>query len=533
MSITSLSFILFLTAVLVLYFLVPRRYQWVVLLLASVVFYLSCGLREAVYVLITASTIYGATVWMEHLSGKQKQYLKDHRELTKEEKGLYKDKVKRQRKAILIVTLLINFGLLCTFKYIHFFLAQVNSLSLLFGGRGIEDHIRLIVPLGISFYTFQSTGYLLDVYWGYYPPERNYLKVLLFVSFFPQMTQGPISEFEQLSKELFTEHRFDYKNFTWGFQRALWGFTKKLLLANTLAPYVANVFENYQTYSGISVFIGALCYSVQIYADFSGYMDIMCGFCEMLGIRLTENFERPYFAKSVTEYWRRWHISLGAWFRKYIYYPIGMSNWSRKLAKNSRKKYGKHFSNAMPATIALVITWLATGLWHGASWAYIVWGGVNGLFIILSLWLEPAYARCRQWLQINEDAWLWRAFQTIRTFLLVTFIKVLPEVGTLRQGLGLWKRIFTNHTIPHSVRSLLPFVDWSLNITQIEFGVAILVTIALFVSSLLQRKQKVRVYFNRIPWFLRIVILSIVIIVVIAFGVPTTWGAGGFLYANF
>ena len=533
MSITSLTFILFLTAVLVLYYLVPRKLQWMVLLLASAVFYLSVGLRGAVFVLITASTIYGATMWMERLTQNQKQYLKDHRDLTKEEKTQIKARVKRQRKAILVVTLLINFGLLCTFKYIHFFLEQINSLSLLLGGRGVEDHVSLIIPLGISFYTFQSTGYLLDAYWGYYPPERNYLKVLLFVSFFPQMTQGPISEFEQLSKELFSEHSFEYRNFSWGFQRALWGFMKKMLLANTLAPYVADVFANYSRYAGITVFIGALCYSVQIYADFSGYMDIMCGFCEMLGIRLTENFKRPYFSKSVTEYWRRWHISLGAWFRKYLYYPIGMSNWSRKLAKNSRKKYGKHFSNTMPATIALVITWLATGLWHGASWAYIAWGGVNGLFIILSLWLEPVYVRCREALEIREDAWLWRAFQTIRTFLLVTFIKVLPEVGTLGQGLGLWGRIFTNHSIPRSVKSLLPFVNWSLNITQIEFVIAIAMTAAMFVSSLLQRRQKIRSYFNRIPWLLRIVIMSVMIIILIAFGVPTTWGAGGFLYANF
>ena len=481
--------------------------------------------------LITASTIYCATMWMQRISQRQKQYVKEHADLSKEQKTALKLATKRQRKAIMVVTLLLNIGLLCTFKYIHFILEQVNAISIGFGGKGFEDHLQLIVPLGISFYTFQATGYLLDVYWGYYQPEKNYLKVLLFVTFFPQMTQGPISDFQQLSKELYGEHDLDYHNVSWGFQRALWGFMKKLILANKLAPYVSAVFSNYSQYSGITTFIGAVCYSVQIYADFSGYMDIMCGFCEMLGIKLAENFERPYFSKSVTEYWRRWHITLGAWFRKYIYYPIGMSKWSRKLAKASREKYGKHFSDAMPATIALVITWLATGLWHGASWAYIAWGGVNGLFIIFSLWMEPQYASWKNALHIEEKRWIWRAFQTIRTFVLVTFIKVLPEVGSLEQGFGLWKKIVSDYTVPRSVSALLPFVSFSNNKT--DFFLAAGMTILLFAFSLIQRRQQVRVIFNKTPRWLRIIILSVAVIVLIAYGVPTTWGGEGFLYANF
>lgn len=531
MAITSFTYILFLAAVFLVYYTVPKRFQWLVLLAGSFVFYLSCGIREALYVLITASSIYGATVWMQRLSQKQKETLKSRSDLSKEEKSRIKEKTKKRRKAVMLAALLLNLGLLCTFKYLHFLIEQVNAISLLFGGGGVEDHVNLIVPLGISFYTFQSTGYLLDVYWGYYQPEKNFLKVLLFVSFFPQMTQGPISDFEQLSGELYAEHTPDAERITWGFQRALWGYAKKLLLANKIAPYVAAVFANYSRYSGITTLIGAFCYSVQIYADFSGYMDIMCGFCEMLGIRLAENFERPYFSKSVTEYWRRWHITLGAWFRKYIYYPIGMSRWSRRLAKTSREKYGKHFSDAMPATIALVVTWLATGLWHGASWAYIAWGGVNGLFIILSLWMEPVYAAWKKALHIKENAWLWRAFQTVRTFLLVTFIKVLPEVGTLEQGFGLWKRIFTDFTLPRSLPALLPFVDFAYNRTG--FALVVVMTALLFVFSLIQRRRPVRAWFNQIPWPLRIAVLSAVVIILAAYGVPTTWGAKGFLYANF
>ena len=313
----------------------------------------------------------------------------------------------------------------------------------------------------------------------------------------------------------------------------VWGFFKKMLIANVMSPYVADVFANYSKYSGISTLIGAFLYSIQIYADFSGYMDIMCGYCEMLGIRLTENFDRPYFSKSVAEYWRRWHISLGAWFKKYIYFPIGMSSWSRKIAKASRGKFGKHFADSFPATIALLVVWTCTGLWHGASWAYIVWGLLNGLFIILSLWMEPVYGAVRTRLRLREDSTVWNLFRIVRTFVVVTFIKVLPEVGTLSEGLGLWRNIFTNWSIPRSFSGLLPFVDLSLTIYKINFCLAILGTVLMFAVSCIQYKKPVRAYFNMLPPVIRQVILALVLILIASFGVQASWGNGGFLYANF
>ncbi len=534
MSITSLTFIIFIAITLLLYYVVPKKAQWILLLVASAFFYLSYGFKSAIYVLFTATTIYFATLLMQKISLNKKEFLKENKEkLTKEEKSKAKNRIKRIRFSIMLITLLLNIGLLCFFKYFHFALEQYNAVAGWFNGCLITDTFKFLVPLGISFYTFQSIGYLVDVYWEYYEPEKNYFKVLLFVSFFPQMTQGPISDFKELTGELFTEHKFSAKNFTWGFQRMLWGFTKKMLIACILSTYVNDVFANYGNYTGIATLIGAFMYSVQIYADFSGYMDIMCGLCEMMGIKLTENFDRPYFSKSIAEYWRRWHISLGTWFKKYIYYPIGMSSGCRKIAKNTKDKLGKHFADSMPATIALLVTWLATGLWHGASWGYIAWGLVNGLFIILSVWLEPVYIATKQKLKINEEKWLWRAFQTLRTFILITFIKVLPEVGTLSDGFGLWKRIFTNHDIPHGISQLVPLLTPSLNFETISFLLAVLFTVLLFVSSLLQRKKPIREYFNALPLVLRVIIISVLIIIIISFGVRATWGAEGFLYANF
>ncbi len=534
MSITSFSFFFFVCAVLLLYFLVPRRFQWVVLLMASCAFYLSYGAQYILYVLFTSVTVYFAALYMQGITDRQRAWLKSEgRTLEKEEKNRVKAQNKKLKKRAMLAALLANLLVLCVFKYAHFAIEQLNAVLRFLRVQPIEDRLRLIAPLGISFYTFQMIGYLMDVYWDNVKAERNFFKTLLFCSFFPQITQGPISEFGNLAEQLFAEHDFSYKNYSWGMQRMCWGFFKKMVIADALAPLVTDVFANYGSYAGITTLIGAFLYSIQIYTDFSGYMDIMCGLCEVMGIRLTENFERPYFSKSVAEYWRRWHISLGVWFKRFIYYPIGISKWNRSLGKVSREKFGRKFGDMLPASVALVVVWLATGLWHGASWAYIVWGLVNGLFIILGLWLDPVYAVCRTKLHINENARLWRVFQTLRTFVLVTFIKVLPEVGTLSEGWGLWMRIFTNHEIPGSLQKLLPFLDWSSLFTLSHFGMAMLGTVCLFFFSLIERRRPVRSYTEKWPMPLRAATLGCLFFLIFTFGIQNSWEGGGFLYAQF
>ena len=533
MSVTSFVFLLFIFATLIVYYIVPKKFSWLVLLAASISFYLLSSLKGTIFVLFTAGSIYGATMWLQSITDKQKAYFKENKEtITKDEKSAIKAKNGKKRRAILVLTLILNFGIMAVVKYSHFAVDTVNSIF----GTGIDNSFSLIVPLGLSFYTFQSTGYLINIYWNNYKPEKNFLKVLLFVSFFPQMTQGPISEFEQLSTELFERKPFTYKNYSWGLQRMFWGLLKKMVIANNMALWVDDVFANYSEYTGIACLIGAFMYSVQIYADFSGYMDIMCGYCEMLGITLTENFERPYFSKSIAEYWRRWHITLGAWFKQYIYYPIAVSKWNRKLGLKLTEKFGETIGLNLPATIALVAVWLTTGLWHGASWGYVAWGGVNGLFIIFSMWMEPVYAKMKHGLHINEKTWLWRAFQTVRTFVLVTFIKVLPEVGTLSDGIGLWKQIFTEHTIPTSITTLLPFLEISNtlfdNNLPLIFAVVVVLIGILFIFSLLQRKRPVREYFNKIPVPVRLVCLIAEFMLIASIGVMASL-EGGFMYAGF
>ncbi len=526
MSLISFEFLLFCLSLILCYFIFPKKMQWIILLLFSLIFYAFAGIGNSIYIIITSLSAWIGSLCIQSVSKKGKCYIKENKEaLTIEEKNKIKRKLKKKKKLILTGVLLLNFGLLCVFKYANFAINQINIITKMFDLKTSINHLSLIIPLGISFYTFQTMGYLIDVYWEKNEACKNPFKILLFTSFFPQVTQGPISNYNQLSSELFAQHNFDYNNLVLGFQRMVWGFFKKVAIADLLASYVGAVFLNYAGYAGITVLIGIFFYSIQIYADFSGYMDIVCGLCQIMGIKLTENFDRPYFSKSIAEYWRRWHISLGNWFKTYIYYPIAVSKWNTTLGKKISKKFGNSIGKNIPASIALVVVWLTTGLWHGASWGYIAWGTLNGIFIIFSMWMEPVYDYFKAKLRIKGK--IWKLIQVVRTFILVTFIKVLPEVGGLRAGLGLWKRIFTEHTIPKTLKELLPFAT-KVPLIIILFGTALMLTV-----SMIQRKKSVRGVFNKIPTIIRIFILSLLISIIIISLLFNNNTGGGFMYAQF
>ncbi len=529
MSLVSEQFLLFTFVLLILYYVIPRRFQWVCLLGASCVFYAAAGWENCIFILITALSSYLAGLKMQSLGDKNRAYIKANKDtLSKEDKKALKAKTTTARKWVMILCLLLNFGLLCLFKYAGFLLEQVNELTVLFGGQGLQTIWKLMVPMGISFYTFQTMGYVADVYWEKCEAQRNFPKLLLFTSFFPQVTQGPISDYKQLSQQLFAEHPFSDRNMTLGFQRMLWGYFKKMVIANTAAPMVSELFDSYASLPGNTVLLGAFLYSLQIYADFSGYMDIVCGLCEMLGIRLAENFQRPYFSKSVAEYWRRWHMTLGAWFKTYLYYPIAVSSFSKRLSKWGTKVFGSAFGKTLAASFALVVVWFTTGLWHGANWGYIVWGGINGLFIIVSLWLEPVYEKTKKHLRVKESSFSWRAFATLRTFFLVTMIKVFPEVGGFANGVGYWKHCFMNWNLDGvDGRRLYPITDPE-QLLVIGGG-----ALLLFAVSLMQRKGSVRHQLCKTPKLLRLAIFVLLFFLIAWFGIPASTETGGFLYAQF
>ena len=256
--------------------------------------------------------------------------------------------------------------------------------------------VNLLLPMGISFYTFQTMGYIIDVYRGKYGAEKNIGKLALFVSFFPQLIQGPISRFDDLSLSLYKEHNFDAKGFSFGFQRVLWGYFKKLVIADRIVIAVLEITKNPETYDGIFVLVGMVFYAIQLYADFTGGIDITIGIAQMLGIKVKENFNRPYFSKSIVEYWRRWHITMGTWFKDYIFYPLSVCKPMLNISKSSRKRFGEQIGKRVPVYLSTMTVWFTTGLWHGASWNFVVWGLLKRICDFSFQEFEPLYAKFHQ-----------------------------------------------------------------------------------------------------------------------------------------
>jgi Predicted membrane protein involved in D-alanine export len=526
MSIQSLGFIIFLIAVIAVYFAVPKKAQWVVLLGASYFFYASGGLQYIAYIIISTVSVYLCARFIE----KEDKILKNLLEQNKliygtEEKRQAREASKKKKQRLLVLIIVLNLGILAFFKYFNFIADNFNALLDPLGIQKIPN-LDLIMPLGISFYTLIAIGYLIDIYRGKYTAEKNLAKFALFIVFFPQIVQGPFVRFKDMAPQLFAQHKINYKNIKYGIQLMLWGYIKKQILADRIGLYVTQIFNNYQNYTGTQAVIATVFYTIQIYADFSGYMDIMTGFCQILGINLTQNFMRPYFSKSIGEFWRRWHITLSSWFREYVFYPLATSKTAVKLGKAGREKFGAYFGSLLPSVLALFPVWFLTGLWHGANWTFIIWGICNGIIIIVSMELGPFYDRAKEKLHINVQSFWWRLFQVARTFFLICLMRLFSRASDLSTSIGMYKKVFTD----------MNFGDYfKLNTYLQGITVRDLLIVAVFIGiflavSLLQRRHIVRDLIAQRPlilrWFLYICAFYSLILLSVSTG-------GGFLYAVF
>ena len=319
-----------------------------------------------------------------------------------------------------MLALVADLGILAALKYTNFLITNVNALF-----SADIAAVDWVLPLGISFYTFQTVSYVIDVYWEKVEPEKNILRVALFTSFFPLLIQGPISRFGDLKDTLFAEHKADFKQISFGLQRILWGYFKKLVIADRLLVAVTALCGDPSTYTGAYVFIGAVLYAAELYADFTGGIDITIGVAQVLGIKVKENFIRPYFSRNIAEYWRRWHISMGTWFKDYIFYPLSVAPWLLKLSKSARKKISDGFGRKLSVYVSTIVTWFLTGLWHGAAWNFVVWGLLNAFFILLAEEFKPVSQRFRAKHERLVSGFGYRVFETLRTFLLMCSLRVL------------------------------------------------------------------------------------------------------------
>lgn len=353
-----------------------------------------------------------------------------------------KEDLKKQKKRILTAGLLTIFSTLALVKYVNFFSGNINRLFDFFNFSYHLPFLNFLLPLGISFYTFQSAGYLIDVYRGKSQADKNIAKFALFVSFFPQLVQGPISRHSQLACQLYQSHEFDYQRVKFGFQLMIWGLFKKLVIADRAAILVNNVFSNYGNFEGLIVLITVMFYGVQIYADFSGGIDVARGVAQIFGIDLTPNFARPFFATSLSDFWRRWHITLGAWVRDYVFYPLTLSKSFTKLGRFARKQLGSNFGKMVPTLFAMILIFLIIGIWHGPQWKYVFYGLYNGIIISFGIMVAPILTKVKNKHYIRTETFSWRFFQISGTFLMVTIGRYFTRSADFMTAIGWMKQTF-------------------------------------------------------------------------------------------
>ncbi len=441
MQFTSVSFLLFAAVLLALYWAIPGKLRWMLLLAASYVFYLWAGIEYLAFILLTTLTTYAAARIIGGRLDKQDAYLAQNKQaMSREERKAYKAKVKNGNKVYLIACLLLNFSVLAVCKAL--LIAPFNAMA---EGTPLS-FLSLGLPLGISFYMFQSMGYVVDVHRGTAKAEKNIFKLALFVSFFPQLVQGPISKFSQVAPQLYAPKVFDGKELSFGLQRMLWGYFKKMVIADRIAAAVIAL--RGPEYTGFGFFLLTVFYAVQIYGDFTGGIDITIGLGQALGVKLPENFVRPYFSKNIAEYWRRWHISLGEWMKDYIFYPISVSQPMLKLSKSARAKLG-NFGKRLPVYVASIATWFVTGIWHGLSPNFVLWGMLNCFVIVVSEELVPLYDKFHGRFHLKEKKW-YGGFEMVRMFVLMNLIRIVdlfPKVGDYFARMGSLVTTFNFHIL--------------------------------------------------------------------------------------
>ncbi len=484
MLFNSFTFIVFFIAVSALYFVLPHKIRWILLLAASCIFYMAWNPKLIILILITIFINYTAALY------------------------IYKYK-KQKGKKILILTLFIDFGLLFIFKYLGF---MNDTLLALFGDNWPIKTLNIILPMGISFYTFQAASYTIDVYRGTIKPERHFGIFALFVMFFPQLVAGPIERSENLLPQFYEKHKFDFERIISGLRIMMWGFFKKIVIADRAATAVNAIYNSAQSYSGLYLVIATVLFAFQIYCDFSGYSDIAKGCARVLGFRLMDNFKNPYLSGSIKEFWRRWHISLSTWFMDYIYIPLG-GNRAGKL-----KKYRN-----------LIVTFLISGLWHGANWTFVLWGGIHGIYQVVGQMTYGFRTKVKKALHIY-DSFIGKLLSAIVTFGLVCIGWVLFRANTISDAFYIFEHLETAFTGWWNMQYIYEVIT-GLGLNIFELIVTSTAIIFLMATEMLCGSKPVYDVIEKKNVVVRIIFYLITAAFILSAGV--FYEAGAFIYFQF
>ncbi len=505
MNYATITFLCFLLAVGVIYFATPKKFQWLTLLSASLLFYmLSCGIMAA-FLPAAATVVYAAGILLSRADAKLAVQLgktgkasaspvpADASTITDQagctDKGskisdrkAMKKQTERKKKQIVAISVILLIAMILSTKYCNLFGSAANAAAGILGFGKVLPTFHIIMPLGISYYTLMGISYITDVYRKTIPAERNPLRLLLFLCYFPHITEGPFERYGQLSPQFKEPHSISYDRIKDGGIRLLWGIFKKLVIADRAGLIVNTIFSHHGDYSGGALAAAAILYTLQIYAEFSGCMDMVCGASQMLGITMPENFRQPFFSRSVGEFWRRWHITLGQWLKDYVFYPVSLSRHFRTVNEKVRRRISsRHLLTLVPSAYALFFVWFCNGLWHGAGIKFIVYGLYYYALMMLGQAFKPLSDRCLSSLGISRGSRPYHFFEIMRTCVIVCFGMIIFRADDLTQAASISSRIFLAPGLTRTASELFAIkgIDgWDYLILVLSFFLLLAVSLA-------------------------------------------------------
>ena len=494
MLFNSIDFLIFFPVVTLIYAVIPKRIRCLWLLIASYYFYMCWNAGYAVLIALSTFITYAAGLLIEKLENRA------------------------AKKWVVIGGFAVNLGILFFFKYFGFALNNVNKLLVHFSVQTIQNPFNILLPVGISFYTFQALGYMVDVYRGDCKAERNLLQYALFVSFFPQLVAGPIERSKNLFRQI---HETEKKNLmspekmTQGFIMMLWGLFMKMVIADRVALFVDSVFEQAFAIGTVEAVLGAVAFAIQIYCDFSGYSAIAIGAAKVMGFDLMENFNVPYFAVSIADFWRRWHISLSTWFRDYLYIPLGGNRGNRA------RKY-----------MNLMITFLCSGLWHGAAWTYVAWGMIHGLYRVAGDVLRPVRQKILEMLKVRTDVFSFRFGQVMCTFALTSFAWIFFRAESIDRAILYVSNLFMRW----NPWVLFDESIYSYGLDRREAGILLAAVIILIIVDLVRYQKNLNIgeaLFRQNLVFRWLVMIALVVAVIVYGVYGVDFDSSQFIYFAF